>query len=141
MSSPRTHSSTAMAIHAPGSPSTGTSSSASPMRTIQMLPRFMRLGTSVSPAPRSARRHDGDAEERLRQKLHPQHPHGQLPYLLDGREHPEHERAEEDHQKSRAAHQKAAQGGADAAVALGERMLARADAASDQRGGGGRETP
>ena len=47
-------SSTAMAVHMPVRPKRGTSSSALPTRTIQMLPKFRRLGTSVSPAPRSA---------------------------------------------------------------------------------------
>ena len=47
-------SSTAMAVHMPVRPKRGTSSSALPTRTSQILPRFKRLGTSVSPAPRSA---------------------------------------------------------------------------------------
>ena len=52
--SPRTHSSIAIAIHMPRSPIRGTSTSASPSRTSQMLHRFIILGTNVSPVPRSA---------------------------------------------------------------------------------------
>ena len=44
--SPRTHSSIAIAIHMPRSPIRGTSTSASPSRTIQMLHRFIMLGTN-----------------------------------------------------------------------------------------------
>ena len=51
---PRTQSSIAIAIHMPRSPIRGTSTSASPSRTIQMLHRFIMLGTNVSPVPRSA---------------------------------------------------------------------------------------
>ena len=43
-----------MAIHTPRSPSTGASRAASVRRTAHMLKKFMKLGTSVSPAPTNA---------------------------------------------------------------------------------------
>ena len=43
-----------MAVHIPGRPKLPTSNRASLMRTTQILPRFIILGTKVSPVPRSA---------------------------------------------------------------------------------------
>ena len=51
---PRIHSSTHIAIHTPVSPIRGAKKAAVVIRIPHMLTRFITLGTSVSPAPRSA---------------------------------------------------------------------------------------
>ena len=50
---PRTHSSMHMEIHIPFSPNRGVSIAAIDSRTSHMEPKFIRLGTKVSPAPRN----------------------------------------------------------------------------------------
>ena len=130
------HSSTAIAHHMPVSPKRGTRTSALPTRTSQMLPRFRRLGTSVSPAPRSARRHNRSPEQRLCQKFDAKHARGKLLHIGNRREHAEDQRTKKHHHSARAGHEKRAEGNTDIAVSFCAFHIARADRPPDQRRSG-----
>lgn len=130
-------SSIAMAIHMPRRPSGVMRSTARPRRMTQMLPRFRRLGTNVSPVPRRTGGSDGSAEKRLGEQFDAEYLGGKRANLRVRSQNAKDERTEDHHQTSSDGHQDCAHGNADISVAFRQLVISGAVASADERCRGG----